>query len=116
MRQAIHADVTVNGGDANEPTLAGALEDLGRRGYARHFAVTGARLRDLADGRTFAAAELRIREYHRFEGISDPDDMSIVYAIESLSGARGTLVDAFGTYSDPTVSAFLEEVPIQGRP
>ena len=44
------------------------------------------------------------------EGASDPDDMSIVYAIEGESGARGTLVDAFGAYSDPTVSSFLQGV------
>jgi len=54
-----------------------------------------------------------IREYHRFEGVSDPDDMSIVYAIESQSGTRGTLVDAFGVYSNPAVSAFLKDVPVE---
>lgn len=94
-------------------TLATALEDLGQRGYVRHFGVAADRLRDLADGRTFTAAELRIREYQRFEGVSDPDDMAIVYAVESLSGTRGTLVDAFGAYSDPAVGAFLGRVPIQ---
>lgn len=52
-----------------------------------------------------------IREFHRFEGVSDPDHMSIVYAIEGQGGVRGTLVDAFGAYSDPRVSAFLDGVP-----
>ena len=54
-----------------------------------------------------------IREFHRFEGVSDPDDMSIVYAIESRDGTRGTLVDAFGVYSNPAVSRVLERVPIR---
>ena len=40
--------------------------------------------------------------------------MSIVYAIESRDGTRGTLVDAFGVYSNPAVSAVLEGVPIRG--
>src|SRR5260370_39622075 len=40
--------------------------------------------------------------------------MCIVYAIEAQGGARGSLVDAFGVYSDPVVSAFLEKVPIRG--
>jgi hypothetical protein len=39
--------------------------------------------------------------------------MAIVYAIESLDGTRGVLADAFGVYSNPTVSAFLEDVPIR---
>jgi hypothetical protein len=39
--------------------------------------------------------------------------MAIVYAIESTDGTRGSLVDAFGTYASPTVSAFLDDVPIR---
>jgi hypothetical protein len=36
--------------------------------------------------------------------------MAIVYALESVNGIRGTLVDAFGAYSDPAISAFMEKV------
>ena len=39
--------------------------------------------------------------------------MSIVYAIESRDGTRGTLVDAFGVYADPAVGSILEHVPIR---
>ena len=56
-----------------------------------------------------------IRGYYRFEGTSDPDDMAIAYAIETKSGVRGILVDAFGVYSDPRTSAVLKDVPIAGK-
>lgn len=94
-------------------TLAGILDDLARRGFTEHFEVAGGGLRGAEGGKTFRAEELMIREYHRFEGVSDPDDMSIVYAIESRDGTRGTLVDAFGVYSNPAVSAVLASVPIR---
>ncbi len=94
-------------------TLAGVIDDLARRGFTEHFAVVENRLRALESGLTFRADELTVREYHRFEGLSDPDDMAIVYAIESRSGARGTLVDAFGVYSNPAVSTLLRDVPIR---
>jgi hypothetical protein len=94
-------------------TLAGTLDDLVRRGFTERFRVAGGGLR-ATEGKTFRADELTIREFHRFEGVSDPDDMSIVYAIESRDGTRGTLVDAFGVYSNPDVSAVLEGVPIRG--
>ncbi len=29
--------------------------------------------------------------------MSDPDDMSVLYAIESADGTKGSIVDAFGT-------------------
>ena len=41
--------------------------------------------------------------------------MAIAYAIETKSGVRGILVDAFGVYSDPTTSAVLKDVPITGK-
>lgn len=95
-------------------TLGGAVDDLSSAGFIEHFGVRGDALRSFDSGRSFSPDQVVIREYRRFEGASDPDDMSIVYAIEGQGGARGTLVDAFGAYSDPAVSAFLDRVPIPG--
>ena len=93
-------------------TLSGVLDDLTRRGFAEHFRVdSNGRLRGLDHGGIFDASQVSIPECHRFEGVSDPDDMSILCAIETDSGLRGTLVDAFGVYSDPVVGAFLHDVP-----
>jgi hypothetical protein len=94
-------------------TLSSAIERLVDRGFTAHFGVVGDRLRAFDTGKTFGPRELIIREFQRFEGVSDPDDMAIVYAIESTDGTRGSLVDAFGAYSNPTVSAFLDDVPIR---
>jgi hypothetical protein len=41
--------------------------------------------------------------------------MAIAYAIETTSGVRGVLVDAFGVYADPTTSEVLKGVPITGK-
>ena len=54
-----------------------------------------------------------IRGYRRFEGASDPDDMSIVYAVESNNGWQGTIVDAFGVYSEPAIGTVLKHVPVR---
>ena len=94
-------------------TLSSTVERLIGEGFTANFGVVGERLRAYDSGKTFGAHEVIIREYQRFEGVSDPDDMAIVYAIESLDGTRGSLADAFGVYSNPTVSAFLQDVPIR---
>jgi hypothetical protein len=99
-----------------DETLAGTLADLAARGFTAAFAVAGDGLRAAGTARTFRPEDLTVREFHRFEGISDPDDMSIVYAIESRDGTRGTLVDAFGVYSNPAVSRVMERVPIRLGP
>jgi hypothetical protein len=92
-------------------TLAGTMEDLARRGFTEQFVLKAGGMRALPSGGTFSAGQLVVAEHYRFEGVSDPDDMAILYAIETLGGLRGTLADAFGVYSDPAVGAFMADVP-----
>jgi hypothetical protein len=91
---------------------SGVIDDLARRGFTTSLLLTGDQLRIMGTLETLRPQDVVVREYHRFEGISDPDDMAIVYAIESQSGIRGTLVDAYGVYADPALTAFLGTVPI----
>lgn len=95
-------------------TLSETMESLARRGFTEHFGVRGGQLRGFESGSTFGSEGVFIRGYDRFEGVSDPDDMAILYAIESSSGLHGTLVDAFGVYSNPAISSFLERVRFIG--
>ena len=92
-------------------TLSGVLDELARRGYGDHFTPVAGGLRAVDTDRVFGPDQLVISEYHRFEGVSDPDDMAIVYALETRTGIRGTLTDAFGVYADPRVGAFMGAVP-----
>jgi hypothetical protein len=98
-----------------EDTLTHVVEELTRRGYNEHFRVADGRLHALGTGQRFETKDVVIRGYYRFEGVSDPDDMAIVYAIETTSGTRGILVDAFGVYADPLIGAALHDVPMLGK-
>jgi hypothetical protein len=98
-----------------EEPLKRVVDELGRRGYTEHFRAVDGGLQALGSGERFGPKDLTIRGYYRFEGVSDPDDMAIVYAIETRSGVRGILVDAFGVYADPATSDVLKQVPILGK-
>ena len=93
-----------------------AVEALSARGYTGSFIAAAGALRLLGGTRVYSPDEVTIRDYQRFEGVSDPDDMSIVYALESADGTRGTLVDAFGVYASPAVAAVMDRVRIQRTP
>lgn len=90
-----------------------AIEGLKKRGFTANFEFLDQTFRDVDNGRTFKASELTIVEHYRFEGASDPDDMSVVYAIESDEGLKGIVADAFGLYANPDLGGFLENVKIQ---
>jgi hypothetical protein len=91
-------------------TMTEALEDLQKRGFTANFEFLNNTFQALDSGKAFQAGDLTIVEHHRFEGASDPDDMSVVYAIEAADGTRGILVDAFGVYATPDLGAFLKDV------
>ena len=93
--------------------MVDALEELKKRGFTANFEFLGQTFRDVDSGRTFKAEELTIVEHYRFEGASDPDDMSVVYAIESDDGLKGIVADAFGLYANPDLGGFLEKVKIR---
>jgi hypothetical protein len=90
-----------------------AIEELKKRGFTANFEFLYQTFRDVDSGRTFKADELTIVEHYRFEGASDPDDMSVVYAIESDDGLKGIVADAFGLYANPDLGGFLENVKIR---
>ena len=90
-----------------------AIEGLKKRGFTANFEFLDHTFRDVESGRTFKADELTIVEHYRFEGASDPDDMSVVYAIESDDGLKGVIADAFGLYANPDLGGFLEKVKIR---
>jgi hypothetical protein len=70
----------------------------------------------VGSGRTFKAEDLTIVEHYRFEGARDPDDVSVVYAIETADGIRGTIADAFGVYANAQLGSFLNNVRIREDP
>ena len=92
------------------PTLSDVMAELAARGFTEQFQADGDRLRAVNSGGVYAPADLRLIGFRRFEGVSDPDDMAIVYALETRGGVRGTLTDAFGVYAEPGVGAFMEQV------
>ena len=92
---------------------APAITALERRGFTAQFAAHGPHLRVTHSDRRFRPEDVRIRDYYRFEGVSDPDDMSVVYALEARDGTRGVLVDAFGSYADPAVGALLSRMLVE---
>jgi len=93
--------------------MAEAIQELMKRGFTANFEFLDEAFRDVNSGRTFQAEELTIVEHHRFEGASDPDEMSILYAVESNDGTKGIIADAFGVYANPELGGFLNSVTIR---
>lgn len=91
-------------------TLVSCLNSLLRNGFEEHFKVTDKGLAALKSEKIYDPSQVRVLNFYRFEGDSDPADNSILYAIETKDGLRGTLVDAYGPYADTKVTQFMTDV------
>ncbi len=100
--------------DVNQfSTLSEALNALRNDGYTESFMIDDHGMRGLENRNRIKPEDVTIVQYHRFEGTSNPDDMSVVYAIETRDGRKGTLVDAYGTYTNPEVDAFVKKAKLR---
>ncbi len=91
-------------------TLVSCLNGLMKEGFDKQFKVTKEGIKELSSEKIYSPEEVKVLNFYRFEGNSDPADNSILYAIETVDGKRGTLVDAYGPYSDMLVAAFMKRV------
>lgn len=91
-------------------SLSSCLNRMVSDGYTEDFRVNDQGLELLRTNIIYQPQDINVVNFFRFEGVSDPDDMAILYVIETMDGHKGTLTDAYGTYSDPNVNNFMLEV------
>lgn len=80
--------------------LVDALQDLKARGYTNDFNLKSQCLECSVLNLQLRPEDFKINEMYRFEGDSTPDDNSVLFALESIDGIKGVLVDAYGTYTE----------------
>ena len=94
----------------NMDSLVTVLAAVEKLGFHSQFEVSGKNLVSLKTNNHFQPNEVKIVHFYRFEGESNPDDSSIMYAIESIDGEKGTLVDGYATAADPDTANFIRNV------
>ena len=82
-------------------TLSQVMGILIARGYTKDFQLDGDGI-ICADGTSYSSNQFYIDKTYRFEGMSDPGDNAILYAIsDENKNPKGLLVDAYGVYANP---------------
>lgn len=94
-------------------TLSEAIRDLKKRGYTEDFNLQPDCVSCAPLNLQWHPEDFTVDEFHRFEGMSNPDDNSIVYAISSNDGTKGTLVDAYGMYADSLTEPMIQKLNIK---
>lgn len=99
-------------------TLSEIIEFLRNKGYYEDFEMEKEGFTAKNSGILLSPEHIKIRKIFRFEGDSNPGDMSVLYAMETDDGVKGILVDAFGPYAangKGTLAEFLKEVKVEEK-
>lgn len=94
----------------DKETLSQAMNDLKKEGYNKEFYFENQLLTDRENNKQYKPEELVIEKTYRFEGMVNPSDMSVLYAIKTQDGQRGTIADSYGVYADQDFSHFMTKV------
>lgn len=96
-------------------TVDRVVELLNELGYRRNLVLKDQTMICTESEESFFPEDLSLVGSFRFESFSDPEDISIIYAVQANNGSRGVIVDAFGTYADPEIGMYLQHVRDERR-
>lgn len=97
-------------------TLSEALEDLAKRGYTQDFNLLESCIECTDPKKKISPDSFKIVEVYRFEGMTSTDDESILFAIETDDGLKGTMVDAYGTYAHSLSPEMIKKLQYKTTP
>lgn len=90
-------------------SLSEATEILRKDGYTDTAEFQNKQL--LLNDKPFKVDQLKLRHTVRFEGMSNPADNTILYAIESVDGNhKGLLIDSYGAKSSRLIAETIKKI------
>jgi len=91
-------------------TLSLAVNTLTKDGYEEGFKADDTQIVGTRSDKKYFPNELKIVKTYRFEGMSNPQDDTVVFAIEANDGAKGTLVMSHSSKHSQNVE-LIKKIP-----
>lgn len=87
------------------------IREYEAKGYTSCYECKEEQLIDVKTKTAYRPEDIKVVEEFRYEGMSNPADMSILYIIETNDGSKGTILAAYGPTADPALAWFFQKVP-----
>jgi len=88
------------------------IDEYIAKGYTSNYQMYDGSLKDLASDKLFKPNQVKIIKEYRYEGMSNPDDLSILYILETADGNKGTLLMPYGPTADDEMAWFMKDVSL----
>ncbi|SDR69093.1 phosphoribosylpyrophosphate synthetase [Gramella sp. MAR_2010_147] len=95
-------------------TLSQAINKLKlEEGYEEDFNLLDEKIELKSKKQKFGVEEFEVDKVLRFEGMSNPDDNAILYAITTSNNQKGTLVDGYGISSGQISKEMMKKLDLK---
>ncbi|OBQ55898.1 MULTISPECIES: hypothetical protein [Flavobacteriaceae] len=81
------------------------------KGYDANFRVENNKLINNETKEAYTPEDVNIVAEHRYEGMSDPSDSSILYVLETNKNEKGTFLMGYGPSAALEVAEFFKDIP-----
>lgn len=86
------------------------LRELEEQGYGDQLKFEDGKLVNLTARKSYDQSRIRNCKEYRFEGMSNPSDTSIIFAIEFDDDRKGTLTAAYGPEGEAGLFEFMSRL------
>jgi len=87
------------------------IDEYQKKGFKGNYRVENKKLIDLKTKVAYSPENVTILKEYRFEGMSNPSDMSILYILETNDGQKGTVLANYSPSSNIETAEFFKEIP-----
>ncbi|MDT0649671.1 phosphoribosylpyrophosphate synthetase [Autumnicola edwardsiae] len=97
-------------------TLSQALNKLKlEEGYEFDFNLLDEKIEIKSLNESYGVEDFDVDKVLRFEGMSNPDDNAILYAISTNNGKKGVLVDGYGVSGGQVSKEMLKKLDLKEK-
>ncbi|WP_117882632.1 hypothetical protein [Aureibaculum luteum] len=81
------------------------------KGYINEYRMIDGKLTDIETKKEYSPKDIYIVAEHRFEGMSNPSDLSILYIFETNDLFKGNVLAGYGPSNESALSQFFSDIP-----
>lgn len=96
--------------NTTEKNELSVIREFEEKGYTSNYKMIDGKFTDLENNLVLNSDEIIIIDQYRYEGMSNPSDLSILYILSVPGKSMGTLLLPYGPQADGEISWFMKEV------
>lgn len=84
-------------------------------GYTDSYRLVNGQLKSLITQNEYKPNDVTIIKEHRYEGMSNPSDRSLLYILKTSDSNKGTLLASYGPTADLELHEFMMAIPEENK-